>query len=386
MRYKIGDNVEGFKIIKEMTGGGMSRVYVSENYLNNTLTGNAFAIIKVISKEMIAKDNSTPKAIEDQWSKALDEFTLTWAIFEKPHPNIAKPIKWNMSDDKKTVYIITEFVDGPSLTKLISDQKALTVDRALYYFKKICLGVSHLHHLNGKKTIIHRDLKSDNIMLTRDLREVKIIDYGIATSFYDNAFESSEGTIYCTANYTTVDILKLTSSILNGANNGDPKDIKKLVEIITPQFDFHALGIILYEMLTGSFPFSEVKDEKDREKIKKWLKYDLPIISNIINNVPTSIDNIIFRLTASKEEDKKFRYKIIDELIEDLKTWDAEDRRNEPLLKPMEKRIFQQPHVFDVEALKNEEKFYHKWWFFIIVNVVAIAIILVVIISILVIK
>lgn len=386
MRYKIGDNVEGFKIISELTGGGMSRVYLGENYLNNPTTGNFNVIIKVISKEMIARDNSTSKAIEDQWSKALDEFTLTWAIFEKPHPNIAKPIKWNMSDDKKTVYIITEFVDGPSLTRLISTQKALTVDRALFYFKKICLGVSNLHHLSGKKTIIHRDLKSDNIMLTKDLREVKIIDYGIATSFYDNAFESNEGTIYCTASYTTADILKLTPAILNGANNGDHKDVKKLVEIITPQFDFHALGIILYEMLTGGFPFKEEKDEKDREKIKKWLKYDLPIISNIINNVPTSIDNIIFRLTASKEEDKKFRYRKIDDLLEDLKTWDTEERRNEPLLKPMEKRTFQQPHVFDVDKLKTNEKFYHKWWFFIVINVTALAVILVVIITILVIK
>lgn len=386
MKYKIGDTISGFKIIKEITGGGMSNVYVGENYMNTIYSNNPYVIIKVISKSVIAQENFSPKAVNDQWKKALDEFKLTWAIFEKADVNIAKPIKWSMSEDKEIVVIITEFVDGPSLTKLISSQKALTVDRAMFYFKKICNGVKNLHHLSEKKTIIHRDLKSDNIMLSKDLRDVKIIDYGIASSFYDNAFESSEATIYCTANYTTSDILDLNSTILNGANNGEAKYVKKLREIITPQFDFHALGVILYEMLTGGFPFTEVKDETDRQKIKKWQIYDLPVISNIINNVPTSIENIIFRLTASKEEDKKFRYNSIDEIIEDLKTWDSPSRKNETLLKPVEKRLFQQSKVFNIDKIKCEEKYYNKWWFMALVNGVVLAIIIIVIVIVLSIK
>ena len=139
----------------------------------------------------------------------------------------------------------------------------------MFYFRNICLGVKHLHQIDKNRTIIHRDLKSDNIMLTEDLRQVKIIDYGIATSIYNNIFESSEGTIYCTANYTTPDILDLKTSIIEKAMQGDEKANKMMASIISVQFDFHALGVILYEMLTGGPVFNESQQENDRTKIGK---------------------------------------------------------------------------------------------------------------------
>lgn len=385
MKYKLGEIVHGYKIIDTLTGGGMSEVYLGESLdLNNELE-KQLVVIKVISKYMIPhKDNPSEKNLNDQWTKALDEFTLTWAIFDKPHANIAKPIKWDMSENRDTAIIITEFIDGPTLAKLISDQKALTVDRAMFYFRKICSAVKHLHQLHENKTIIHRDLKAENIMLSKDLREIKVIDYGIATIFYDNAFESNEDTIYCTANYTTPDILEIKSNILRGAAAGEAKFIKKLKEIITPQFDYHAMGVILYQMLTGNFPFMEIDRETDADKIRKWLNFDLPVISTMINNVPNSIENIIFRLTASKEEDKKHRYKDIDEIIEDVSKWDSQEERNKPLIKAIEKRKFQQAQAFDLDAYKQREKFSVKWWFFILVNTsILIAIITIVIIIIL---
>lgn len=369
MVLKIGDTINNFKVKKPLTGGGMSSVYLAEpiDKANNQFLDDV--IIKVISKSEIAAVNQTQKAIDGQWKKAIDEFTLTWQIFQKPHENIAKPISWSFSDDKDVVIIITEFVDGPSLSKYIQKQKALKIDRAMFYFKNICEGVKHLHNIDEKRTIIHRDLKSDNIMLSHDLREIKIIDYGIATSFYDNVFESNEGTIYCTANYTTPDILKLTSKIMSGVVSGDPKAAKEMANIISVQFDFHALGIILYEMLTGGFPFVESESETDRAKIAKWLNYDLPLLSNKIANIPTSIDNILFRLTASKPEDLKYRYKNIQEIIDDISTWDKPERKDEPLIKPIDKRNFQQPNSFDVEKTKDNEKVWNKWYMFIIINV-----------------
>ena len=262
----------------------------------------------------------------------------------------------------------------------IRKQRALKIDRAMFYFKNICQGVKHLHQINEKRTIIHRDLKSDNIMLSKDLRQIKIIDYGIATSIYDNVFESSEGTIYCTANYTTPDILQLKTSIITKAMEGDPKAMKEMASILSVQFDFHALGVILYEMLTGSYVFREIENENDRTKIAKWKTYDLPILSNRIANIPNSIDNILFRLTASKPEDIKYRYKNIDEIIADINTWDNPERKNEPLLKPVEKRKFEQPDVFDIEKLKGTESWYSKWWVFILVNCSSIVVLLLTII------
>ncbi|MGL4948466.1 MAG: serine/threonine-protein kinase [Mycoplasma sp.] len=371
MKYEVGKSALGYKIIKKLNGGGMSDVYIG--YDGNS-TSNPYVVIKVISKKQIMQENRSEKATNDQWKKALDEFSLTWAIFEKPNDNIAKPIKWHMSDDGEQVSIVSEFIDGPSLSRQIAKQKALPIDRAMFYFSQIANGVKHLHQLNEKKTIIHRDLKAENIMLSKDLRKVKIIDYGIATIFYDNIFESSEGTVYCTANYTTPDILQLSSNILLEASLGDRKANARLREIITPQFDFHALGVILYEMIVGSFPFIDVEGEKDKQKIDKWLKFDIPIISNMINGIPTSIDNIIFRLTASRDEDRKYRYKNINELIKDIETWNSEERISEPLIKPADKRKFQLPTTFSVKE-DYKEKFYETWWFFGCINILMICLV-----------
>ncbi len=379
MAYNIGDYVNGYRIKKPINGGGMSLVYLAESTSNNEVNKNV--IIKLISKSKIEHDNGhNAKGIDGQWKKAIDELKLTYQIFTKTHENIAKPILWTTTEDLENIIIITEFVDGPTLSEYIRKQRALKIDRAMFYFKNICQGVKHLHQINEKRTIIHRDLKSDNIMLSKDLRQIKIIDYGIATSIYDNVFESSEGTIYCTANYTTPDILQLKTSIITKAMEGDPKAMKEMASILSVQFDFHALGVILYEMLTGSYVFREIENENDRTKIAKWKIYDLPILSNRIANIPNSIDNILFRLTASKPEDIKYRYKNIDEIIADINTWDDPARKNEPLLKPVEKRKFEQPDVFDIEKLKGTESWYSKWWVFILVNCSSIIVLLLTII------
>lgn len=379
MAYNIGDYVNGYRIKKPINGGGMSLVYLAESTSNNEVNKNV--IIKLISKSKIEHDNGhNAKGIDGQWKKAIDELKLTYQIFTKTHENIAKPILWTTTEDLENIIIITEFVDGPTLSEYIRKQRALKIDRAMFYFKNICQGVKHLHQINEKRTIIHRDLKSDNIMLSKDLRQIKIIDYGIATSIYDNVFESSEGTIYCTANYTTPDILQLKTSIITKAMEGDPKAMKEMASILSVQFDFHALGVILYEMLTGSYVFREIENENDRTKIAKWKIYDLPILSNRIANIPNSIDNILFKLTASKPEDIKYRYKNIDEIIADINTWDDPARKNEPLLKPVEKRKFEQPDIFDIEKLKGTESWYSKWWVFILVNCSSIIVLLLTII------
>ena len=378
--FNRGDEVLGFRILKEQGEGGMSKVYLAERK-NNKTNDNPYAIVKVLNKSV--PSSSQTKELNDinsQWQKAIDEFKITWSLFQNPHENIVKPIQWDFSSDSMVI-IISEYIDGPVLNKFLEENKALTIDRAMFYFKKICNGVRHFHKLDDKIVVIHRDLKPENIILTKDLREIKIIDYGIATSFYDNSFNSSEETIYCTADYTTPDVLQLTPTIVKSAHQGDRENINKMKKIIGPQFDFHALGVILYLMITGVLPFKYNKQKiKDVDIIKMWLNYDLPIISNSISNVPNSIENIIFKCTASKPEDLKFRYKDIDELIHDLDTWNNAERIDEPLLKPIEKRVFQQHPSFDVKREKKNEKFYESWWFYWVITSISIVVIIIMIV------
>ena len=165
--------------------------------------------------------------------------------------------------------IVTEFVNGPTLSKLLNEKKTLPVNKAMDFFMQMLNGIRALHKLNDKKVIIHRDLKTDNIIVSHDYRLIKIIDYGIASSFYDGKFSTTEETIYCTANYTTPDVLKLKPDMMMAASCGDVKANEKVKSVITTQFDFHALGVILYEMITGQLPFTDTEKDNDASKIKK---------------------------------------------------------------------------------------------------------------------
>lgn len=374
MNFENGEIVlKNYKIFrKNYAIGGMSEVHLAK-IVNNEYDDNSYdnvVVIKVIRKIINPKNQ---KDADAQWLKALDEYKLTWALKDHPNDNIARPIEWTQTDD--SIIIITEFVSGPTLSKLLTEKKSLPINKAMDYFLQILNGIRALHKLNDKKTVIHRDLKTDNIIVSNDYRQVKIIDYGIATSFYDGRFSTNEGTIYCTANYTTPDVLKLKPQILDAAIKGDKKAIEETKKIITTQFDFHALGVILYEMITGELPFVETERDNDRTKIQKWLNYDIPSVSNQIPNVPNSIENIIFRCVASMDSDKKYRYKDIDEIIDDAKTWNDESRKKEPLIKPLEKRVFQKKQIFQIDKLKTKEAWYLKWWFFITILVVSLLII-----------
>ncbi len=372
--------LNNYKIFKaNYAVGGMSEVHLAKiiDHQNNAI--NEFenvVIIKVIKKESNPKN---PKDSEAQWKKALDEYQLTWAIKDHPNDNIARPIEWQINDD--SIVIVTEFVNGPTLSKLLNEKKTLPVNKAMDFFMQMLNGIRALHKLNDKKVIIHRDLKTDNIIVSHDYRLIKIIDYGIASSFYDGKFSTSEETIYCTANYTTPDVLKLKPDIMTAASCGDAKASEKVKSVITTQFDFHALGVILYEMITGQLPFTDTEKDNDASKIKKWLQYDIPSITNQIANVPHSIENIVFKCCASMEADKKYRYKDIDELIEDAKTWAHPQRANEPLLKPLEKRVFQKKQVFAIDKHKAKEPWYIKWWFFWCVMIVSLVLIIGVVVA-----
>lgn len=378
MNFNIGSVIlNRYEIVKkDFAIGGMSEVHVAKILSNDNFDNNEkdnLVIIKVI-KRKIASNPRDQKDSDAQWEKAIDEYKLTWALKDKPNDNVARPIEWKFEKDQ--IIIVTEFVSGPTLSKLLREKKSLPIKKAMNFFIQMLNGISALHKLNDKKVIIHRDLKSDNIIVSDDLRQIKIIDYGIATSFYNGKFSTNEGTIYCTANYTTPDVLKLKLEILNEASMGDSKAIEKVKQIITTQFDFHALGVILYEMITGDLPFTTTEKDNDRTKIQKWLTYDIPSISNQIPNVPNSIENIIFRCVASMDDDKKFRYKDIDELINDAKTWDDPKREKEPLLKPLEKRKFQKKQIYQISKLKEKEQWYIKWWFFVSVFTISIALII----------
>jgi serine/threonine-protein kinase len=284
--------------------------------------------------------------------KFLDECVTATRVTNKK--NIVQTYDVVKSNNDNTVSIFMEYIDGISLREYIETHGYLSLNDALFYFQKILEGVKELHSFNDK--IIHRDLKPENILLSKDLRNLKIIDFGISSVFTmvnkDNKLMfTNENVIYGTYPYICPDLLKL-----RGTN-----DDAKRASIISEQFDFYSLGVILYEMLAAEKPFY-AKNYDKLEVIELPLKYDLMVLSDINPHIPVAIENIIFRCMASKPEDIKYRYENINQIITDLNRYLNQPEKTvaDHLLKPRNKRLFQIKGGFNIQGQKLREKFYEK--------------------------
>jgi serine/threonine-protein kinase len=268
--------------------------------------------------------------------------------------NIVNTYEVSKINNGNTIIIVMEYIDGISLQQHLEKVDSLNLSEAIYYFQRILEAIKELHSF--KEKIIHRDLKPDNIMLTKDLMHVKIIDFGIssvmidATLAGDRKIITNEESIFGTYPYISPDWKKLKRM-----------PILERQKLIGLQFDFFPLGVIFYEMLMGEKPFKANKDN-DQSIFDMPLKYDMMCISDINPNIPVTIENIIFRCLACKDSDIKYRYHSIDQIIADLDNY-----RNDPqkssfakLLKPNNERTLQLSNAFNVQQQKLREKFYEQ--------------------------
>lgn len=156
------------------------------------------------------------------------------------HPNIPKLVDFIDMHEQEQLYIVMEYIEGISLEKYIYEEIGLIPEqKALPMFLDILDTVAYLHR-NG---ILHLDIKSNNVMIQPN-GKIKLIDLGIASRMS----EASESTGFGTPAYM-------------------PPEQSEKGEC-GPYTDIFALGIMLFEMLTGSVPFTGQKTSEIREKIK----------------------------------------------------------------------------------------------------------------------
>lgn len=257
-----------YELLEKIGEGGMAEVYKAKD---NKL--NRFVAVKILKKQFA--DN------EDISLKFKREAT---AIANLSDANIVNVLDVGTQEDID--YIVMEYVCGKTLKELIKYSGKLNYNTAI----KIALQIAKALDCAHRNNIIHRDIKSQNIMVT-ELGEVKVTDFGIAKS-------------------TDSQTITNTTSIIGSAHYLSPEQAKGTY--IDFRSDIYSFGIVLYEMVTGRLPFQG--DSPVTVALKHLQEEPVPP-KNMNSAIPDSLNRLILK-SIQKEPIK--RYQNAKEIIQDL--------------------------------------------------------------------
>src|SRR5881296_664226 len=275
----IGKNLGHYKILEKLGVGGQGTVYKA----TDTKLGRS-VVIKVLPPELTAKEANLKRfAREARLASALD------------HPNICTI--FDLDEAEGLHFISMQYVEGKNVRQLVNG-RPLELESALRIGIQVADALSAAH----ARGIIHRDIKSGNVMVT-DLGQVKILDFGLAklldeqeaaTSGIHQTELTEVGVPYGTATYAAPEQAR-----------GDKVDARA---------DIFSTGVLLYEMLTGTWPFRG----KSTIDVRHAVIYDQPkpLAEARPGPTPVRLQKI---LDKSMAKDPRDRYQRIDELRDDLR-------------------------------------------------------------------
>lgn len=268
MMIESGALISGRYRIKEQLGiGGTAVVYKAvDEKLNRVVT------FKALKEEYIDNEEFVKRFRKE--AQAVAGFT---------HPNIVSAYDVGMDGD--ICYIIMEYIDGYTLKELILKNAPFTNEETLGVSLQIASALEAAH----KKNIVHRDIKPQNIMVTRE-GNIKVTDFGIA-----KAATSST----------------LTADQMGSAHYFSPEQARG--GFVDDKSDIYSLGIVMFEMLTGEVPFD---GESPVTLAMKHMDEPLPDIREFNADASESLIKIIEKATAKRASQ---RYRSAGELIRDLK-------------------------------------------------------------------
>ena len=311
---KINDRYE---IIKAIGEGGMANVYLA----NDTILDRKVAI-KVLRGDL----SNDEKFIRRFQREALSVSNLS-------HPNIVEV--YDVGEEDGQYYIVMEYIEGKTLKQLLKKRETLTLPEVIDIMLQLTDGLAHAH----ESYIIHRDIKPQNIMIL-DNGLVKITDFGIAMAL--NATQLTQ-----------------TNSVMGSVHYLPPEQANG--KSATVKSDIYSLGILMYELITGSVPF---KGDNAVEIALKHMKEKIPSIRKQNPTIPQSVENIVIKATAKNPRN---RYDSVKEMHDDLEVCmekenakkvtfeypenDIDD--SEPITKKKEKNKIEKPNVEYTE--KKEE-------------------------------
>ncbi|NNE45495.1 MAG: serine/threonine-protein kinase [Rhodothermales bacterium] len=272
---KPGTTISHYRVVGQLGRGGMGIVYKAED----TKLDRTVALKLLPPHALISEDDRARFYREARAAAALN------------HPNIAHvyEIDEAEAEGESRPFIAMEYIDGESLEDLVA-KGPLPLEDAISYASQIAEGLKVAHEAQ----VVHRDIKSGNIMLTKK-GVVKILDFGLAKT-------------------TASTKLTQMGSTLGTVAYMSPEQAKG--EEVDRRSDIFSLGVILYELITGRLPF---KGDYEQAVVYGILNEDPESLTTLRAGVPMALDGIMAKMLA---KDPDLRYQHVDELPADMKAID----------------------------------------------------------------
>jgi len=352
--FKEGDIINSrYNIIKEIAHGGTSEVYkVKDRY-----DGKNYAL-------KIMESIASLKGFYNKETNILANLSFSGNVVTIKDLGIIRNL------DNEYAFIVLDLYENGTIDNIPTDGKysLMSGQEIIYYFKKILAALSSIHY-NGKRTMIHKDIKPQNILVDYE-RELFISDFGIsliASNHDSNKVILNDG--LGTPKYMAPE---LAIPIVDMAIDGPGYFV-----------DIYALGIMLYKYTTGIWPYEDfaVREEKNNPKkadlqkaqrilnLNIWVDLVRPSVYNPA--IPLKLENIILKALA---KDYKKRYQNVNQILEDFNDLQTKDQK---LFKPFlgfNDRPAKIPKYFEMYPSRFTKFFkkFNLWWFATVIGVVLI--------------